>query len=65
MLLPEHFKAYVKIRIDNQNFNKYVWGGLIDFSMGLSLQRSDAKSFQSERILSIGISSFSRVLEGA
>ncbi|CAF1430190.1 unnamed protein product [Adineta ricciae] len=24
MLLPEHFKAYVKIRIDNQNFNKEV-----------------------------------------
>ncbi len=24
MLLPEHFKAYVKIRIDNQNFNKFV-----------------------------------------
>jgi hypothetical protein len=23
MLLPEHFKAYVKIRIDNQNYNKY------------------------------------------
>lgn len=24
MLLPEHFKAYTKIRIDNQNFNKEV-----------------------------------------
>ncbi|CAM4754381.1 unnamed protein product [Rotaria magnacalcarata] len=24
MLLPEHFKAYVKIRINNQNFNKEV-----------------------------------------
>ena len=24
MLLPEHFKACVKIRIDNQNFNKFV-----------------------------------------
>ena len=22
MLLPEHFKAFTKIRIDNQNFNK-------------------------------------------
>ncbi len=24
MLLPEHFKACIKIRIDNQNFNKFV-----------------------------------------
>jgi hypothetical protein len=30
MLLPEHFKAYVKIRIDNQNFNKYVNENKID-----------------------------------
>ena len=24
LLMPDEFKAYIKVKIDNQNFNKYL-----------------------------------------
>jgi hypothetical protein len=24
LLMPDEFKAYIKVKIDNQNFNKYI-----------------------------------------
>lgn len=62
MLLPDDFKAYSKLKVDNHLFNKLVFSHILyrlcHFAQNLSnilFQGKHAQSLQSERILSSSV----------